>query len=274
MNVDLAGMTKRANVTRRKVIPFPTIAPTQSLTSDLASIYLQVVRSWQRLALGPILGAYTATMAEVQPGFTDAVKMSDDVADLRNALGGTAEETNRLLVILTPVLSRWAATVERWHRGKWTRQVFTPTSVDLGTMIGAEDVAETLEAVVARNVSLVRSVSDEARARIADIVFRGFQARAPARDIAKELRAAIGLSRRRSLLIASDQTVKLSADLDTQRMMQAGITSWAWRHSGKLHYRPIHRARDGKVYTFTNHPPDMPGMLPYCGCKKQALLTL
>lgn len=267
-------MTKRTVATRRPVIILPVIEPTRALQADLASIYMRVVNEWRRQAREVILPAYSATMAELRPGFTDAILMSDDLSDIRNAAEGSGEAANRLLLLLSPFLRSWALRFERWHRLKWTRNVMTPTGVDLSTMIGPEDARETLEAVLARNVALVRSVSDQTRASIADIVFRGFQARTAPRTIAREITAATDMSRARALRIAADQTVKLSSDLDTERMRQVGIEKWKWRHSGKKHYRPVHRARNGNIYTFANAPTDLPGMLPYCGCKKQAILTL
>ena len=88
---------------------------------------------------------------------------------------------------------------EAWHRARWRGAVLTATSVDLQTMIGPADVRETVEAVIQRNVGLVRSVSDETRRRIGDAVFRGLQKRTPAREVARELREAVAMSRRRAL---------------------------------------------------------------------------
>jgi SPP1 gp7 family putative phage head morphogenesis protein len=173
---------------------------------------------------------------------------------------------------LTPDLRGWAFREEEWHRGKWKRSVLDAVSVSLETMLGPEEIRETLEAFVKRNVGLVRNVSDEARGRIADSVFRGFQRRAPAVEVAKEIREAVAMARARSIRIASDQTVKIASALTAERRRQAGLDTWAWRHSGKLHFRPEHKARDGKRYTDATAPEDLPGELPYCGCVEQAVL--
>ena len=273
MKIDLAAMAKRSGTATRRTVPVPVISPTQALEGELAGIYLAVVRAWRDQLNSVVLPAYAATMAELRVGFTDTMVINDDLANVRNATEGAAASVAALLAALTPRLRAWAVRLERWHRLKWTRLLMTPTRVDLSTMLGPDDVRETLEAVLGRNVSLIRSVSDEARTRIADIVFRGFQKRTQSRQIARELSAALGMSRRRALGIASDQTVKLSAALDTERMLQVGVERWKWRHSGKKHFRPEHKARDGRIYTFKRPPADMPGELPYCGCKKQALLT-
>jgi SPP1 gp7 family putative phage head morphogenesis protein len=141
-------------------------------------------------------------------------------------------------------------------------------------MLGPEDVRETLETIIARNVSLVRDVSEQARARIGDAVFRGLTERTPAREVASQVREAVAMSRRRSINIASDQLTKISSSLDSERMQQAGIEQWKWMHSGKLHPREEHKARNGKLYSFSKPPADMPGQLPFCGCRKLAVVEL
>lgn len=274
MDFDLAAMTRRATATRRKVIVLPAITPTKALAADLAAIYLQVVKEWQRQATEVIVPAYAAAVAELNAGFADAAKMSDDLSNLRNAAEGSGSALERMLAGLAATLRIWTLRGEGWHRSRWIRNVASATGVDLSTMLGPADVRETLETVLLRNVALVKSVSDQTRARIADIIYRGFQSRAQARDIAREISEATGMARRRALGIASDQTVKLSAELDTERFRQAGITDWRWVHSGKKHFRPTHRARNGRVYSLNNPPAEMPGVLPYCGCKKQAVIRL
>jgi SPP1 gp7 family putative phage head morphogenesis protein len=276
VQIDLAAMAARVGQgpKRRRVVELPVITPTTALAADLASVHMKALRAWRDQLNLVVLPAYTATLGELRDGFTDAMVISDDLADVRNATEGAAASVTTMLAGLTPSLRAWALRLERWHRLKFARLVMTPTGVDLLTMVGPEDVRETLEAVLARNVALVRSVSDETRGRISDIVFRGFQKRTPAREVARQMTQAVGLGRARSLRIASDQAVKLSSELDTERFRQVGIERWKWRHSGKKHFRPEHRARSGNVYTFKKPPPDMPGEKPYCGCKKQAILTL
>jgi hypothetical protein len=101
--------------------------------------------------------------------------------------------------------------------------------VDLNTILTAGDVEDTLGASLNWNVSLVRDVSDEIRRRISNAVFAGFQRRAPAREIAKEITEATGMARARARRIAADQTVKLGARLNQARQEQAGLTSFKWQ---------------------------------------------
>lgn len=252
----------RARGRRRGRRTFRPITPTQSQASALAAIYLAFVREWQA-ALPALLAEYERTLSALT---------TDSASDMQRVIDQTENSLLRLFLTLTPRLREWVLMVERWHRGKWIGAALTASGVDLSTMLTAGDVQETVGTVVARNVALVRNVADQARSRIADIVFRGVQQRSAARDVAKELSEAVGMSRRRALNIASDQASKLTSELDTERMKQAGIEKWEWKHSGKLHPRAEHKARDGKVYTWANAPNDLPGQLPYCGCRKLSVI--
>lgn len=270
MRFSLATIARRAGKLRRSRA-LPVITPTQAFEQRLAAIYMRVVRRWQEHCRGRLMQAYEQELA-FRAGMDRLTR--DSAADVEAAIGAASDELTRLILDLLPELQEWVIATEKWHRGRWIAGTLTASGVDLTTMLGPEDVREALEDVLARNVALIRNVSDEARGRISDVILRGLRERRPARAVAKELRAALELSRGRSLRIASDQLSKLSASLDEERQRQAGLTEWIWRHSGKRHPRAEHLARNMKHYTDETAPEDKPGQLPYCGCRRQAYLNL
>lgn len=272
---DLAAMARRARNVRRRSITLREIAPPAVMATNLfREAYLPVVKGWEAGA-ALIMAEYERTLAEMT---------TDSPADMGGLLDEIGQLLERLVLTLRPRLRDWTIRMESWHRGKWRGSVLAAAGVDLQTMLGPEDAAETLEAFTARNVALVRNVSDQARGRISDAVFRGLTARSPAREVAKEISEAVGMARRRALGIAADQLSKASSALDTERMRQAGIDEFVYRHSGKRHARPWHRARDGKRYDLDTlqevdgddviAPDDAPGVPPWCGCRKQAVVVL
>lgn len=274
MRFSLAQMTRRALNPRRKAIPLREIKPPATMATDLfRACYAPVVETVGAASVR-IIAEYERSLAEL---------VTDSAADLGSLLDGLKSELDRLLLVLTPRLSDWAIRVEQWQRGKWSGTVLSATGVDLQTMIGAGDVAQSVEASIAWNVSLIRDVGDQARQRIASAVFTGLTQRRAAVDVAKDIREAVAMSRRRSINVASDQLSKLTAALDGERMRQAGIEQFLYRHSGKLHPRSWHRARNGKAYELASgkeigggdviEPDDMPGIPPYCGCRKQAVVA-
>ncbi|UAB76971.1 hypothetical protein INR77_08930 [Erythrobacter sp. SCSIO 43205] len=279
MRFDLAALTRRQRNPRRTLIPLRAISAQATRATDLyRAAYLPVIQAWTE-ALPAIEADYARSLSNVT---------QDSAATLETEIQRAENTVGAFLLSVRPRVERWARQAEAWHRMRWRRAVLDATSVDLATLIGPEDARETLETIIARNVGLVRSVSDETRRRIGDAVFRGLTERRPSREVAKEIREAVAITRRRALRIAADQNVKLSSALNDERRRQAGIDSWQWVHSDKPNFRPEHDARDGKLYSENSErvgseyqgklvrkpPEDKPGQLPFCGCTSKAVLIL
>lgn len=260
MNFNLAAMTRRAKNPRRAQIVFRPINPTAAMASDLyRSVYQPLIQGWQE-RLAAIESAYERGLPTRDSLTTDASN------DVQRELDNAEKWLDRLILAITPSLRAWALRTEKWQRGKWIGAALTATGIDLSTMLSPFDVTDTVDAFLARNVALVRSVSDQARARIADVVLRGYQARTPTRQVAKEMAEAVDLGRARALRIAADQSSKLAGRLDQARQEQAGIGRYVWRHSFKRHPRRYHVERDGKVFEWAKPPEDgPPGTQPFCG---------
>jgi len=275
---DLAQMARRTRNIRRSSIVLRDIVPPSTLATDLfRACYLPVITAWTD-ALPRIEAAYARSLSEIT---------QDSPADVRAEIDGAAAAIDRLLLVLTPELRRWAISVERWQRRKFIGAVLSATSVDLTTMIGPEDARQTLEQAVEWNTSLIRDVSDQARQRIGNIVFDGLRNRKPATEVAKGLREAVDMSRRRSVNIAADQMQKLTGSLADERRRAAGITAWEWVHSRKAHPRARHVERSGNYYsdnpadvgkvlngkTLLAPPEDRPSQLPWCGCRSKSVIS-
>lgn len=264
---------KRRDITLRPIIP------TQAAATDLAAIYAPAWRVWSE-SVDRILAGYDPPPLPT----TDALTI--DTADQVQAT--ISAVANEFLTILTariaPGLRQWAVRSERVHRSKWSAAIKAGVGVDLDLILSAQPVEEALGTWLARNVALVTNVSDQAKGRIADAVFRGYERRAPVREVAKEIRGYTGMGRDRALRIASHQNSSLSATLDTERMAEAGLDFAKWRHSAKRFPRQDHLARDGKIYNIRTGKErdgdgsvpadDRPGMKPACGCRFQAWIPL
>lgn len=269
MRFSLAAMALRKRKSRRPVT-FAAIIPTKAQKDSLAAIYRTMLEPWSRAA-EIITDQYGRELAQLSDSTGQLI--TDSAADLGATADAVAAAINRLVLELTPELRRWALRQEEWHRGKWVRAVLAGVEVNLDLIIGPSDMRETIDAFLVRNTSLIRDINEQARGRIADAILRGFQQRSPIAEVAKEIREAAGMARARARRVAADQTVKLSSALDRERQRQAGLDHWKWRHSGKLHPRPEHVARDGKLYTDQTAPEDEPGELPFCGCVRQGVLV-
>ena len=274
MPYDLAQMARRAGV--RRDVTLRPVEPAIGPEKDLARLYLAVLKAWSPEA---ILRNYTG-------GLT-----TDAPSDQSDALAEAENTVTRLITEFARDLREWLVRTEVIHRNRFMASVKAGTSIDLQYLLTGSDVEETLQVALDRNVALIRNISDQARGRIADAVWRGYQNRLPARDVAEDISEATGLARDRARRVAADQNSKISAALDRDRQAQAGIQLIRWRHSGKRHPRQDHLARNGKVYDRATgkqvnpdgtpmpggekiEPGSWPGEEPFCGCRAQSYLAI
>lgn len=268
MKIPLAEMARRATNRRGKITMRP-IEPTSAQAQALAGLYIAVLRIWQVGLHDQVLPAYSRTLAENR-------MVRDSVADIEVAILSIEQRILAAIFDFSSGWLSWANALQLWHMRKFIAQIKYATNVDLETMIGPADTRLTIAELLARNTALVRNVSDQVRGRVSDTVFRGLQANTPVREVAKQLSEVTHMARARSLRIASDQTVKLSAALDRERQAQMGMNSFEWRHSGKAHPREYHQARNRKVFAWDSEvgQKDPPGYAPFCGCKAMGVLEL
>ena len=280
MKFDLATLARRTRKIRKSAIVLREVSAPAMLATDLfQQAYRPTINLWTQAA-PRIAEEYARTLASLT---------TDAPADIQAQIDGAEAAFQRLFFALTPSLRDWTLRVEQSVRNKWRGAVLSATGVDLQTMLGPDDVRDTLDAYLRWNVDLVADVSAQIKKRISDAVFSGLTQRKPAREVAKEISDAVGMGRDRARRIAADQLSKLSNSLADERRREAGIEVWAWIHSGKLHPRAQHVARDGVYYSDVaanvgksvdgrrvNAPPergDRPGQPPYCGCRSRSVLV-
>jgi len=120
--------------------------------------------------------------------------------------------------------------------------------VNLAAVVRDEDLTEYLQAAVARNTSLIQSLSDDVVKRIEQAVYTNSIAGNSVATLRKELQKQFGITDRRANLIARDQTSKFNSDLNKIRQQQAGVTSYTWSTAHDERVRPLHKKLDGNTY--------------------------
>lgn len=280
MKFDLATLARRQRNIRKSAIVLHEVSAPAMLATDLFNTaYRPTINLWTQAA-PRIADEYARTLASLT---------TDAPSDIQAQIDGAEAAFQRLFFALTPSLRSWALRVESSVRQRFVRQVFSATSVELSTLLGPSDVIQTVEAVIARNVALVRDVSQQIQGRISDAVFRGLTERLPAREVAAEINNAVSLGRKRSLRIASHQLSAMSATLAQERRRQAGLFIFRWNHSSKRYPRESHLARDGVLYSedpalvgkkvegkTVRAAPDAStraGVEPNCGCRESGVLV-
>lgn len=260
MALDLKALLRQQG--RKRPLTLRAITTTQAQQRALYRLYLPVVQVWVD-GSERIVAEYGRTLSQLT---------FDSPSDVAAEIAATEEGAVKATFDFRSLFLEWAQALNLWHVNRIGSQLTYATGLELTQFLGPVNL--TVEDYLERNTALVRDISDQARGRIADIVFRGLSNRTPTRDVAKEIADATGLARKRALRVAIDQTVKLSAALDRQRQFDLGFRAFVWNHSGKLHYRPIHKERDGKVFSWESEVAknDPPGFQPFCGCRAAAYL--
>jgi SPP1 gp7 family putative phage head morphogenesis protein len=263
LGISLRALARERGI-RRKSVTLPAVQTTRAQSDALARRMVAVVDIWARSAREVLLPEYGRTLTQ------------DSIPDLEVQIAATDQAAVRATLDFGSWFRGWAGDLSEWHLRKLVDAIFAQLKIDLRPFASAINDPAVIEAALARNVALVRSVSDDTRAKIADAIFRGQQAGTSTADVTKEISAVLGKSRDRARRIATDQTAKLGATLDQQRQEALGFTEFEWMHSMKLHYRPEHLARNGKVYSWRENDlnGDLPGVAPFCGCKAKAHLDL
>jgi SPP1 gp7 family putative phage head morphogenesis protein len=268
---------------------FRTIEPPASQAVELFRLYRQPIAAWQTAAAG-LMGAT----------YADALS-TGDAAPLATELDSANDEITAILFALNFRL--FFSNLELWQRRKWLTEVQRAAGVDVDVLltrpVGVPEVAQTraqrraggvvnaarvvrpaplglavsgvtgidakLASAVASNVSLVKSVSDDTRARIANAVIAGVQQGQSSVEVARVINKGLRMSTERARRIAKSEVNKAVKALTMARFEEAGFDQAFWRHSANPNYREAHLARNGRKYALSD--PVWGGLYePFCGC--------
>jgi uncharacterized protein with gpF-like domain len=177
-----------------------------------------------------------------------------------------------------PKLARWFATKASKRSDATLQRILKDGGFSVKfTMTPA--AADIIDAAVAENVALIRSIPQQYLTQVEGAVMRSVRQGRDLGPLAKELRAQYGVTKRRAALIARDQNNKATADMTRARQVEKGYKAiWRHSHAGKTP-RPSHVANDGKTYDpargwWDPHEKKLiwPGTLINCRCFSQTLI--
>lgn len=108
---------------------------------------------------------------------------------------------------------------------------------------------DVVQAAVAENVSLIKSIPEQYLTQVQSIVMAGVQTGRDMHVIAQGLQDQLGVTKRRAATIARDQSNKATAATERVRREELELHEAVWLHSGGgKHPRPTHVKMDGKIY--------------------------
>lgn len=139
-------------------------------------------------------------------------------------------------------------------------------------------MTERRDAIIAENVSLIRSIPEKYFTQIESSVYRSMAKGGDRKQLADEIEAQFGkqfgITRRRAEFIARDQARKATSALSSARQQAAGITEGEWVHSGggsQPRHSHVKAGKERKRFKLSegckiDGQYIMPGQLPNCGC--------
>lgn len=139
---------------------------------------------------------------------------------------------------------------------------------------------DVMQATVAENVSLIRSIPEQYMTQVEGLVMRSVQQGRDMGSLSEQLQERLGVTKRRAALIARDQNEKATSAFNRVRMMEIGVEEAIWMHShGGKEPRPSHVAMNGKRFDPAKGmwDPDVgewvqPGELINCRCVSRAVI--
>lgn len=123
----------------------------------------------------------------------------------------------------------------------------------LNTSIVSEGQEEVSTALVAENVSLIKSIPEQYFKDVTGSVMRSITTGRGLADLVPQLEKYEGITYRRAKNIALDQTRKAYNSINRQKLLNNGVKQFEWVHSGGgLHPRESHIHIEGKIFSFEN----------------------
>lgn len=124
-------------------------------------------------------------------------------------------------------------------------------------VLGSEQITRAIR----RNIGLIKDIGDEQRVALADLfVSKGTPS-------VSQIRETTGAIKSKAEFWATDQTLKVNAEITRERATAAGFVGYRWHTSEDERVRPEHAELDGKLFRWDS-PPSVghPGEDYRCRC--------
>lgn len=205
-----------------------------------------------------------------------------DVASLPSGLRSRIEQANRKLVgrmterRIGSAVDAAGNEVQRASRANFDRQIGKEIGRRFRTKPRVGDALRSYRAAAVRQISSVRdSVIPTITKDVAHAYANGWDADRLAKHWEDNgLPVEYGTVEGRARVLATTELARLNSAVTREVHRSLGITQYAWRHSGKANFRPMHKSWDGKVFSWSKAPPGgHPGNQPGCGCGSDGVLS-
>jgi SPP1 gp7 family putative phage head morphogenesis protein len=175
----------------------------------------------------------------------------------------TSHLSQRLAALREKVETYFTGPRVAWVLSDLAKQIESSTSrafqEQVGAALGVTGItassSEQLRALfVHENAKLIRSLPHELVDQVEAAVLRALRQGSTVRQLEREFRDKLALTKRRAQLIARDQVSKYSGKLTRHNQTSAGIEKYRWGTSRDERVRAEHRQLDGQVFSWDKPP--------------------
>lgn len=221
-------------------------------------------------------------------------RLTGDIAELRRLADGSltafkavadVDENTfaRLRAIVAQLTGVSSATVRRIldlesirHTDTFIDEARKAIGIDISAVVQQDDLGDYMRIAIARNTSLIKSLSDETVKRVEQAVVTNAIGGNSAKTLRGVLTDQFGVMDSRAKLIARDQMSKFNSDLNRIRQEQAGVESYDWSTAHDERVRPLHKTLDGQRYDWGQRTGAEDGLPPgqpiQCRCIARAVI--
>lgn len=181
---------------------------------------------------------------------------------------------------LTPWAERAAAEmlseVNRRDESAWMQNA-ADLSRALRQEIRTAPIGATMQALMAEQVTLIKSIPLDAAKRVHKLTIEGIEDSTRASDISKAIQESGDVAKSRADLIARTEVARTASTLTEARALHVGSPGYFWRTSGDGDVRESHREMEGKFVAWDD-PPTLDGMkghagqFPNCRCYPEPVI--
>lgn len=252
----------------------------QTLQSRVKPIYpegaereLQRI-SWAYLRLvNEVVKKYMPAIRKAAAAERENNRRQDDAGDLMQAIQksfqsmGEELERKTSSFDLRKKLEDLANLTRKLSIQEWKRTVQETLGLDImDDYYLGEFYRQALQEWIDQNVSLIKSIPQDALSEMHSIVSQGFKTGATLTSIEKEIRNTYHVKRSSAKLLARDQIAKLNGQLTKQQQTDAGVNEYIWSTSGDSRVRETHKKLDGKKFRWDDPPVVTPPGKPVRRC--------
>lgn len=188
---------------------------------------------------------------------------TDGVSDFLSALSNTFQKATELFEKkdkgygLRRKLEALANKARKLTIKEWRKAVQKTLGIDImDDYYMGEFYKSIMDQWVEENISLIKTIPEDALSGMKDIVKTGFSSGKSATGIMKDIQGQYNISKSRGRLIARDQIGKLNASVTKAQQEDAGIEEYIWATCGDSRVRKCHKHLNGKKYRWDS-PPEM-----------------